>query len=166
MLFKSSQGDEVMKIDWGKVAKGLAEVAVAGTAAYVSYKIIEAAVDELLAAPVPEAARYLAERVPGMSPTEWSAFHDLLDRKARPYTDDQDLLLIARSVRKVAGDVDAVLADGNAKNGADTLEGLLALADQHTRLAYYMLLAVQADRNNITARSIKGHLSNRGLLSG
>ncbi|GAB4216408.1 MAG: hypothetical protein OHK0022_57500 [Roseiflexaceae bacterium] len=141
---------------FGDVLWAIAQAGLVLGTAYMSEKIEEEKMDQLLALPQQDALVVIARSVPPMDNTVWQQFQSRLQRRA-VYSDEAKLLLyFAQCIVRAEHEVQQLL-QYSMSDAIEIIASLLPNKDDFERLA--LLVGLQSS-NNVKARAILGRMLN------
>jgi hypothetical protein len=128
-----------------EVFGGLIGVGLAAGAAYGLHKMMEQAVDQLLACSQEEAIQTLVAKVPSMEEEVWNLFHDRLHSRTQVNQRAELLYVIATSVRNMAPAVDTLLSQPTEQAIHDIIRVVPGLEDWEWQI-FQLILGSSLER--------------------
>lgn len=141
--------------NWASILGGIAELVIAGGAAYAIYKARESVIDQLLNLPTDKAVTLLLQMVPQLDEDSWDTFATHLRSKAETSLQALRLLLFAVEVRKVSQSIDYLLAKSLSQARA-VLSSTVREMDDAEWVIFEYILGERAE-TNLTARALLNH---------
>lgn len=153
-------GQRGRQINWTRVVRDVASLALAGGTLYLAWKRLDNDVKRVVNLPLDQALWAIADQVPQMSQETYLAFQLRLGQFAEQYPHVQTLYAFAGDVYQTNRELDKIL-DYSVADAVNIITGILPQKTERQQAALIAVLTKRA-QSDIRAQAVAGHLRQLG----